>query len=109
MRISSMVSARLASDPAGVARRHDLAVLGSIVWCRTCGLFAEQRIRALAEACRGKPPQGSTISGERDRCRKLDLLSRGLHPVSGEPVSQLSALPVDSKTTDPTLDLLPCM
>ena len=105
MRICALVDARLSSEPAGSALcRHDLAMLGSIVWCRTCGLFAEQRIRGLAEACKGKPPRGSTICWERDRCRRLDLLSRGRHPVSGLLVSQLSVLPADFHTTNPSPD-----
>ena len=96
MRVGSAVRALAAPDTAGVARSHFLAVSGGIVWCRNCGLYAEKRIRSLALPCNGVPGNGNKnlTSTERAQVRKICLLSRGLHPVSGKPV-QLPVKPAD--------------
>ena len=76
-----------APNTQAVARSHCLSVVGGIVWCRTCGLYAEKRIRKLIDPCTGSP--GLITSTERARRRIIDKLTNGLHPVLGHRVQPL--------------------
>ena len=59
-------------------------ISGDVVWCRTCGCYADAMARGLATACRGKP-DGSNTGG---RFAQLKLLRAGHHPLTKELLPQ---------------------
>ena len=59
-------------------------ISGDVVWCRTCGCYADAMARGLATACRGKP-DGSNSGG---RVAQLKLLRAGRHPLTKERLPQ---------------------
>ncbi len=61
---------------------HRLSVCGPAIWCRDCGHDAIRRAgRGLAATCLGS---GSADAAAR---RRIDRLSAGRHPISGEPLA----------------------
>ena len=79
LRVGTQVLSSNAPDTEMVAKSHHLAITGSIVWCKTCGLYAESRIRSLSLACDGLPSK-KTSTG-RSRLLHLDRLATGIHPL----------------------------
>ena len=69
-----------ADKEANTGPGHQRVISGDIVWCRSCGCFADAMARGLAGPCRGKP--GSANSG--GRFAQLRRLRSGRHPVSRE-------------------------
>ena len=66
--------------PAGeLVLSHALLVTGSVTWCRTCGAYADARVRGLRGRCFG-PPVGRGGSGR----TSIRRLMAGCHPLSGE-------------------------
>jgi hypothetical protein len=63
----------------GGERQHRLARSGTIVWCSTCGCFAETRANGLIGSCSGPPPRSQGSSGRRSQ---LNRLNANLHPVT---------------------------
>ena len=63
---------------------HQRMISGDVVWCRTCGCYADSMARGLATACKGKP--GGSNSG--GRVAQLKLLRAGRHPVTKELLPQ---------------------
>ena len=63
---------------------HQRMIAGDVVWCRTCGCYADAMARGLATACRGKP-DGSNSGG---RVAQLKLLRAGRHPLTKELLPQ---------------------
>ena len=57
---------------------HALLITGSVTWCRTCGAYADLRVRGLRGRCPG-PPTGPGGSGR----TALRRLLEGRHPLSG--------------------------
>ncbi len=55
---------------------HRLSATNGIVWCRRCGHFSAERVRALAAACRGEAV--GVYASRRQR------LLEGRHPVTGQ-------------------------
>ena len=69
-----------ASVPGGgQGKNHSLMRAGSILWCGTCGCFAETRASGLAGKCTGTPPAQLGSGG---RKAQLTRLQSGLHPVT---------------------------
>ena len=58
--------------------QHSTVISGCVIWCTTCGCFAESRAQRLVKRCRGPPPVGS--GGMR---RQILRLRAGVHPVTG--------------------------
>ena len=65
-----------AADPV---LSHALLVTGSVTWCRTCGAYADARVRSFRGRCTG-PPLGRGGSGR----TSIRRLLAGCHPLSGE-------------------------
>jgi hypothetical protein len=63
---------------------HQRVIACDVVWCRTCGCYADAMARGLATACRGKP-DGSNSGG---RVAQLKLLRAGRHPLTKELLPQ---------------------
>ena len=63
---------------------HQRMISGDVVWCRTCGCYADALARGLATACRGKP-DGNNSGG---RVAQLKLLRAGRHPLTREMLPQ---------------------
>ena len=63
-----------------VHKDHVMLRAGTVVWCRTCGAFAETRGNKLLRACLGPPPQQQYGTG--GMRSQLVLLRAGLHPVT---------------------------
>ena len=42
---------------------HQRMISGDVVWCRTCGCYADAMARGLATACRGKPDGSISVGG----------------------------------------------
>ena len=57
---------------------HALLVTGSVTWCRTCGAYADARVRGLRGRCAGPPGRGG--SGR----TSIRRLLASCHPLSGE-------------------------
>jgi len=66
--------------PLEDGRRHNILTSGSVLWCGTCGCFAESRARRLLQRCTGPPPVSQGSGGLRQQLLKLRA---GIHPVSG--------------------------
>ena len=65
-----------AADPV---LSHALLVTGTVTWCRTCGAYADARVRSFRGRCTG-PPLGRGGSGR----TSIRRLLAGCHPLSGE-------------------------
>ena len=59
---------------AQYGRGHNLYRSGVMLWCRTCGAYAEKRLKALKEPCQG-------AAGKGPRAGQLARLVNGLHPL----------------------------
>ncbi len=59
-------------------RAHTRWMTDDIMWCSTCGAYAEQRAVGLASACRGPPPASGS-----GRTTSLARLRAGRHPKTG--------------------------
>ena len=66
-------------------RSHVLMLSGTVLWCGTCGAFAESRANRLQRTCVGPPPQQLGSGGVRSQ---LNRLRAGLHPVTRARLSQ---------------------
>ena len=62
-------------------RGHQLRKSGMILWCNTCGAFAESRADRLRTGCLGAPPRQHGSGGV--RCQ-LNRLRAGRHPVTNQ-------------------------
>ena len=65
--------------PERAKHGHVLLKSGTILWCSTCGAFAETRANRLRSACLGPPPQQHGSGGVRSQ---LNRLRAGIHPVT---------------------------
>ena len=65
-------------EVAGTAHRRMIS--GDVIWCRTCGCYADTRAKGLADACKGKPVD--TSGG--GRAGQLNYLRTGRHPKTRE-------------------------
>ena len=61
------------------SKGHNVARSGPIVWCTTCGCFAETRANGLNGECGGPPPTSQGSSGRRSQLHRLHA---NLHPVT---------------------------
>ena len=66
-------------------KEHVLLKSGTVLWCCTCGAFAESRADRLRSSCRGPPPQSLGTGGVRSQ---LNRLRASLHPVTRERLPQ---------------------
>ena len=60
-----------------VGSGHVIVRSGTLLWCRRCGAYAEERLKSLKVACGGPPGKGP-------RAGQLSRLLRGLHPLKKE-------------------------
>ena len=75
-------------------RRHTLRKSGNVIWCGTCGSFAETKAVQLASHCKGPPPTRLGGGGLR---QQLVALRANDHPVSGQrlpPTTHMDGTPV---------------
>ena len=59
---------------------HHRMLSGEVIWCRTCGCYADARARGLTEVCKGKPStaEGGGLGGQ------LSYLRANRHPRTRE-------------------------
>ena len=74
-------SAAVGGPTGELVLSHALLVTGSVTWCRSCGAYADARVRGLRGRCSG-PPVGRGGSGR----TSLRRLMAGCHPLTGEPL-----------------------
>ena len=60
---------------------HLKLLSGDILWCGTCGAYADTKARGMAGPCKGVPRRGEHYGGAWGQLRKL---MRGCHPRTGE-------------------------
>ena len=59
--------------------RHHLITTGVVLWCLRCGAYSSKRTHRLREGCKGP--------GSVARDRQRQSLLRGLHPLTGTPLT----------------------
>ncbi len=74
--------------------RHVRWTTDGIVWCSTCGAYAESRARGLAAVCAGPPPTSGS-----GRTTALNRLRQGKHPKTGAALRG-PAVPEDERQRD---------
>ena len=74
-------------------RRHVMVVMGTVLWCDTCGAYTESRTsRRMRDVCPGPPPRSAGKGGMR---QQLMALKAGRHPVTGLRLPDPSSSMVD--------------
>ena len=67
------------SDEVKTMKGHTLFKSGTLLWCGTCGAFAETRANRLQKVCVGPPHEQHGTRGVRSQ---LNRLRAGQHPVT---------------------------
>ena len=76
------VAARTIAKNGGVdGGGHDRMLSGQVIWCSTCGSYADLRVGGLTEACTGKDTSPWKGGGKRGQ---LALLRKNIHPRNGK-------------------------
>ena len=76
----------MAIQKRALHRSHCLKLSGSLVWCKLCGAYADQRVKAFKKPCRG-PEKVRSKAGQ------LVRLRQGRHPTTGEALDDPASLP----------------
>ena len=59
---------------------HELVLSGDVMWCFTCGCYADAKSKGLSYQCRGNPKWSGNYGGAWGQIRKLRA---GIHPRGG--------------------------
>ena len=71
---------KMANSGSADGGRHTRMISGSIIWCSTCGSYADLRVSGLTEACLGKHT-GPWLGG--GKVGQLKALLKNIHPRNG--------------------------
>ena len=60
---------------------HSRVHSGGVVWCSSCGAYADKKAQGMGAVCKGAPTRGRSYGGMLGQLHKL---MRGCHPKTGE-------------------------
>ena len=60
---------------------HEMVLSGDVMWCLTCGCYADSKSKGLSFQCKGVPKRGGNYGGAWGQIRKLRA---GVHPKTGK-------------------------
>ena len=60
---------------------HELVLSGDVMWCLTCGCYADAKSKGLSFQCKGVPRWSGNYGGAWGQVRKLRA---GIHPETGK-------------------------
>ena len=75
--LAAVAAAKAEKDTDGHTRVHS----GEVVWCSTCGAYADKKAHGMQAVCKGAPERGTQYGGMWGQLRKL---MRRIHPKTGE-------------------------
>ena len=81
-------------------------ISGDVLWCMTCGSYADSKTKSLKNGCNGPPPRELHGGGMRGQLNKL--LS-SMHPKTGRPLplpTNIDGSPVEGSRTYMRLERL---
>ena len=75
------LAARAVADANKSSDGHTRVHSGDVVWCSTCGAYADKKAHGMQSTCEGAPTRGIHYGGMWGQLRKL---MRRVHPKTGE-------------------------